>query len=208
MEDIILVGYGGHARSMADCIERQHKYRIMGYTDVEKQSSQYKYLGTDDVLKDYFERGIKNAAVGIGYMGKGLLRAKLYEILKQIGYNLPTIVDPSAIISGDVQIGEGTFIGKGAVVNAGAKIGEMVIINTMALVEHDCIVGDFTHVAVAAVLCGQVKVGRAVFVGANATVLQCMNISSNVIIPAGETIRRNYSMEVKDGCKMLKGGKS
>lgn len=208
MEDIILVGYGGHARSMADCIERQHKYRIIGYTDVEQHSSQYKYLGTDDVLKDYFERGIKNAAVGIGYMGKGLHRTRLYGMLKHIGYNLPTIVDPSAIISGGVQIGEGTFIGKGAVVNVGAKIGEMVIINTMALVEHDCIVGDFTHVAVAAVLCGQVKVGKAVLIGANATVLQCMDIPSNVIVPAGETVRRNYSMEVKDNCKMLKESKS
>ena len=28
MEDIILVGYGGHAKSVADCIERKKEYRI------------------------------------------------------------------------------------------------------------------------------------------------------------------------------------
>lgn len=202
MEDIILVGYGGHARSVADCIERQYKYRIIGYTDVEQRSSQYKYLGTDDVLKDYFERGVQNAAVGVGYMGKGTLRERLYEQLKSIGYLLPIIVDPSAVVAETAETEEGVFIGKGAVVNAGARIGKMAIINTRALVEHDCVVGEFTHVAVAAVLCGQVKVGEAAFVGANATILQCMEIPSNVIVPAGETIRRSYSMKVKNDCRM------
>lgn len=205
MEDIILVGYGGHAESVADCIERQQKYRIVGYTDVKLRSSRYKYLGTDDVLKNCFEQGIQNAAVGVGYMGKGMLRERLYEQLKHIGYLLPVIADPSAIVAETAEVGEGVFIGKGAVVNAGAKIGKMAIINTGALVEHGCIIGDFTHVAVAAVLCGQVKVGKAVFVGANTTVLQCMDIPSNVIVPAGETIRRNYRMKIKNGSRMLIG---
>ena len=41
MEDIILIGYGGHAKSVADCIERQKRYRIIGYTELEKKKSQY-----------------------------------------------------------------------------------------------------------------------------------------------------------------------
>lgn len=191
MEDIILVGYGGHAKSVADCIERQNEYRIIGYTDSEPRNSKYRYLGTDAVLEDYFNQGVNNAAIGIGYMGKGVLRVRLYESIKRIGYFLPVIVDPSAIISESAAIGEGTFIGKGAIVNAEATVGKMVIINTMALVEHECVVGDFTHIAVGAVLCGQVKVESAVLVGANSTVLQCINIPSNIIIPAGETIRKN-----------------
>ena len=203
MEEIVLVGYGGHARSVADCIERQNKYRIVGYTDVEQRNSRYQYLGTDTVLKDWYEQGIKNAAVGIGYMGKGTLRERLYESLRAIGYELPVIADPSAVISDHVQIGEGTFIGKGAVVNAEARIGKMAIINSMALVEHDCIVEDYAHVAVSGVLCGQVKVGKAAFIGANATILQCMEIPSKVTIPAGEVVRRNYRMEVKKNCKIL-----
>lgn len=203
MEDIILVGYGGHAGSVADCIERQHKYKITGYTDVEQRSTRYRYLGTDAVLKECFQKGIQNAAVGIGYLGKGTTRMQLYEELKQIGYTLPMIADPTAIISETVQIGEGVFIGKGAVVNTGTQIGKMAIINTKALVEHDCIVGEFAHVAVAAVLCGQVKVGEAAFIGANATILQCLDISANVIVPAGETIRRGCCMKMKNDCRMV-----
>lgn len=189
MEDIILVGYGGHAKSVADAIERKKIYRIVGYTDMEEHVSPYPYLGTDDMLEKYYAQGIRNVALCIGYLGKGNLREKLYGRIKEIGYNLPVIVDPSSVVSESAELGEGTFVGKYAVVNAETKVGKMAIINSMALVEHECIVEDFAHVAVAAVLCGQVHVGEAAFIGANATVIQGRTIESRKIVPAGVTIR-------------------
>lgn len=189
MEDIILIGYGGHAKSVADAVERQGKYAIRGYTDVEEHLSKYQYLGTDAELKQFYDSGIKNVVIAIGYMGKGCLREKLYEQVKTIGFNLPVIKDPASIVSDSAVIGEGTFIGKGAVINAEASVGKMAIINTLALVEHECKVADFAHVAVAAVLCGNVTVGKAAFVGANATVIQGKIIKAGQIVPAGETIR-------------------
>lgn len=189
MEDIVLVGFGGHAKSLADSIEWEGKYHIAGYTDVKASSGRYRYLGTDDALEAIFAGGISNAVVGIGYMGKGTIRQQLYRKLKDIGFNLPIIIDPSAVVSSSTVIEEGSFIGKGAIVNAEAFIGKMVIINTKALVEHECIVDNFAHVAVGAVLCGQVKVGEAAFIGANATVIQCRNVNAGVIIPAGAVVR-------------------
>lgn len=73
---------------------------------------------------------------------KRQFETKIYKYLKDIGFVLPVILDPSAIISSDVQIGEGTFVGKNAIINAGVKIGKMAIINTQSLVEHECIVSD------------------------------------------------------------------
>lgn len=189
MEDIVLVGFGGHAKSVADCIEREGKYHIVGYTDLQEADSQYVYLGTDDKLQAIFDSGVKNAAVGIGYMGKGAVRQHLYAELKEIGFTLPVIADPSAILSSTAVVGEGTFIGKCAVVNAEANIGKLAIINTKALVEHECVIGDYAHVAVGAILCGQVKVGEAAFIGANATVIQCREIKDKTVVPAGATIR-------------------
>ena len=189
MEDIVMVGFGGHAKSVADCLEREEKYHIVGYTDMQAATSQYAYLGTDDKLQAIFDRGVKNAVIGIGYMGRGAIRQQLYSKLKEIGFELPVIVDPSAIVSATALIGEGTFVGKGAIVNAEAKIGKMTIINTKALVEHECVVGDFAHVAVGAVLCGQVEIGEGAFIGANATVIQCRKVEPNTVIPAGATIR-------------------
>ena len=189
LEDIILVGFGGHAKSVADCIERQEKYRIIGYTDIEDNKSSYTYLGKDAVLEEYYKKGIRNAAISIGYLGMGNVRKKIYLILKGIGFKLPVIIDPSAVKSKTARIEEGSFIGKGAIVNAESKIGKAAIINTKALVEHECEVGDFAHVAVAAILCGQVRVGNFAFIGANATVIQCRDIQEGQIVPAGIVVR-------------------
>jgi sugar O-acyltransferase (sialic acid O-acetyltransferase NeuD family) len=192
VEEIILIGFGGHAKSVADCIERQGFYQIIGYTDMEQCSSKYEYLGTDDVLPDYYDRGVRSAVIGVGYLGKGEVRQKKYNELKNIGFSLPIICDPSAVVSEDAEIGEGTFIGKGAIINANADIGKMCIINTGAIVEHDCVVNDFSHIAVGAVLCGGVKVEQSAFIGANATVIQGITIPSHSIIGAGMTIRKRF----------------
>lgn len=190
MKDIVIIGFGGHAKSVADTIERTGQYNIVGYTDTEESdhNEKYKYLGTDNALKDVFEGGVEYAAIGVGYIGKGDLRDRLYAMLKDIGYKLPVIIDPSAIVSNSAIIQEGAFIGKGAIVNADAKIGKMCIINSKSLVEHETVVGDFSHVAVGANLCGQVNIGDHVFVGAGAVVVQCTNVSNGAFVKAGEVV--------------------
>lgn len=189
MEDIILIGYGGHAKSMADCIERKGDFRIVGYTDKIDHQSKYKYLGQDTVLESYWKRGVENVAICIGYLGKSELREKIYEHVKNIGFKLPIICDPTSIISDTAKVGEGTFVGKNAIINPQAVVGKMSIINTCAVVEHESIIGDFSHISVGAVVCGQVKVGKAAFVGANATIIQCMELPEKKIVPAGMVIR-------------------
>lgn len=188
MKDIVLVGFGGHAKSVADTIERTGQFNIVGYTDVKEDTacSRYKYLGTDDALKAIYESGVKCAAVGVGYVGKGDTRDNLYSMLKDIGFELPVIVDPSAIVSETALIEEGSSIGKGTIVNAEAKVGKMCIINSKALVEHETVIGDYSHVAVGANLCGQVSLGNHVFVGAGAVVVQCVNVGAGDFIRAGE----------------------
>lgn len=189
MDKIILVGFGGHAISVADCIERDKQFHIAGYVDFTSNSSRYHYLGNDAMLEEYYRNGIKHAAVCVGYLGKGTVRERLYDKLKKIGYDLPVIADPSSIVSNSSSIGEGTFIGKNVVINAGSTIGKMCIINTSAVIEHQCTVGDYSHISVSCVLCGNVIVKKAAFIGANATVIQGQMIDAGEIVPAGKIIR-------------------
>ena len=188
MEDLILIGFGGHAKSVADSVERAGQFRIVGYTDLEDKHNRFSYLGTEESLKRLFDRGITNAFIGIGYLGKGHLRENLYAKLKEIGFSLPSIVDPSAVVSEHCVIEEGVFIGKNAVVNAEAVIRKMAIINTHVIIEHECEIGPFSHVAVGAVVCGHVKVGTGCFIGANSTLVQNINVCDGAFIRAGAVI--------------------
>lgn len=189
MEDIVLVGFGGHAKSVADVIVRQGIYNIVGYTDLKEYSSKYKYLGEDSNLVEIFANGTRNACICIGYLGKGTIREDIYSLLKNIGFNLPIIMDPSSVVSDSAIILEGSFIGKLAVINTEVEIGRCCIINTGAIVEHETIVEDFSHISVGSVLCGQVKTGKGAFIGANATVIQNRIVNAYEIVPAGATKR-------------------
>lgn len=195
MENIILLGMGGHAHSVVDSLEQAGRYNIIGFLDTEemqgKRFRDYEVLNTDDALQEYFNKGIRNAFVTIGFMGQGTTRNRLYDRVKEIGYTVPNIVDQTAIISESAEFGDGIFIGKNTVINAEAKIGTMCIINTGAIVEHDCTIGAFSHIAVGAMLCGSVVIGEETLIGAGATVIQQKMIGSRCMIGAGTTVRED-----------------
>lgn len=195
MERIVLIGFGGHSKSVIDAIEKRQEYEIAGVLEMPGKEEQeyrgYRVIGTDDRLEELYRAGIKNAFVTLGFMGNSRVRNRIYQKLKEIGFSLPVIIDPSAVLAGDVRIGEGTFVGKCAVINADVSAGRMCIINTGAILEHEVSVGDFSHISVGTTLCGQVSAGTNVFVGASSTVIQGITIGDGSIIGAGTTVVRN-----------------
>ena len=197
MEDIVLLGFGGHARSVADSIAKAGKYNIIGYTDVQESKSQFQYIGTDDELEALYRQGVHNAALGVGYMGESLIRDRLVYAARKIGFQFPAIIDPSANIADDAVIGEGAYIGKNAVINAVSDIGDFCIINTGAIIEHQNIIGRHSHVAVGSVLCGNVNIGHHSMIGAGTTIIQGKSIGDNCIIGANSTVLSNVRDNMK-----------
>lgn len=200
-EKIVIVGAGGHAKTIVDTLERLDTFEIAGYISKENVGSDiyrgYKIIGRDEDLKEIYKSGVVNAIIAVGFMGRSTLRQKLYEDLKQIGYKLPAIVDPTAIIATDVVIDEGTYIGRNVVVNADAKIGKCCILNTSCVVDHENHIGNFTHISVQAVCCGKVHIGENCMLGANSTVIQNITVGDNTVIGAGALI-------IKDiGCNLI-----
>lgn len=171
-ENIILIGGGGHCHSVIDVIELENKYKIVGIIDTKenigKKVLNYEIIACDDDLEELFKT-YKNAIITIGHIKSNALRVKLFNKLKNIGFNLPVIISPLAYVSKYSSIDEGTVILHHALVNANAKIGKNCIINTKALIEHDCIVEDNCHISTASVINGGVIVKENTFFGSNAT---------------------------------------
>ena len=154
-------------------------------------------LGGDSDLPRLFAAGWTHAAVTLGSVGNPARRRTLYRMLKDIGFSLPVIADPSAVIGRETTLGEGVFIGKGAVVNSGVQIGPCAIINTGALVEHDCVVGAFAHIGPGGVLCGDVTLGEDVHVGANAVVRQSIRIGTGSLVGAGSVVVKDLAADTQ-----------
>ncbi|MBI2552452.1 acetyltransferase [Candidatus Uhrbacteria bacterium] len=194
MQKIVVIGGGGHAKVVTSILKKLNTFEILGYTDRENQGPllYLPYIGTDDVLHDIKARHGECAAVlGLGYLGKDDLRERLVEKLRGLGFTMPAIVSPTAVVNEDVQIGEGTVVMDGVVINSGTRIGRYAIINTRASIDHDCVIGDFTHIAPGVTFSGGVKVGSHSLIGVGATVVQYKTIGDHCTVGAGAAVTKD-----------------
>ncbi|MHC1747904.1 MAG: acetyltransferase [Cellulosilyticaceae bacterium] len=193
-EPIIIVGSGGHAKSVLDAISTKNQFEIIGLIgckdDIGKDVNGYKVIGMDEDKKWYYEAGIRNVVIAIGNHER---RLKLYQSYKALGYKFPNIIDETAILASHIRIGEGNFIGKGVIVNASTQISNSCILNTGCVVEHDCFIGECVHIAPRATLCGNVQIKFGSHIGAGTTIIQNIIVGKNTIIGAGSVVLKNVS---------------
>ncbi len=189
-EKIVLIGGGGHCHSVIDVIELENRYEIIGIIDTKENIGKkvlgYEIIGCDDDLETIF-LSCKNALITVGQIKTSDLRIKLFEKLKNIGFNFPVIISPIAYVSKHAIIDEGTVIMHHALVNANVKIGKNCIINSKALIEHDCIICDNCHISTSSVINGGVTVKANTFFGSNATSKQAIEIAG--FIKAGSLVK-------------------
>lgn len=190
MKSLLLVGGGGHCHSCIDVIESANFYQIAGVVQ-PKMSSElimgYWVIGSDDDLPQLLKKS-KLALITVGQIKTPEVRIRLFDLLKQLGAELPVIISPRAYCSMHAVVGEGSIIMHGAVVNAGAQIGNNCIVNTQALVEHGVKIDDHCHISTGVRVNGNVTIGKGSFVGSGAVIKEGIRVGENVIIGAGQVV--------------------
>lgn len=195
MSKLVLIGGGGHCKSVLDSALRMNAFECIVITDAKiapgTQICGCEVIGADDCLSDLRKQGFDKAFITVGSVKPNPLRGQLAEKASSMGYEFATIIDSTAVVSDFTDIEEGTFIGKSAVINAGVHIGRHCIINTGAIIEHDCLIGDFSHVSLGSILCGGVILGNNCMVGAGSTVIQYKKIGNGTVIGAGAVVNKD-----------------
>ena len=189
--NLILLGGGGHCKSVIDVAESVG-YNILGVLDkpeeVGKQVLDYKVIGTDDDISKYVDKA--EFVITVGFIKNPAIRIKLYNKVKEAGGKLATIIASTAHVSKYATIGDGTVVMHNAFVNAGAQIGNNVILNTFSNIEHDAIVGDQCHISTGAMVNGDCKVGNNVFIGSQSVLANGVTIGDDIVIGAGSVVRK------------------
>ncbi len=194
MKQIVVVGGGGHAKVLISILKKIHQFDIIGYTDYINKGMilGVSYVGEDAMLQQIIQNNRDcAAAIGIGIVSISEMHKKLMANVADLGFHLPVIISPHAIVNEEVKIDRGTVIFDGAVINSGASIGAGVIINTNSTVEHDCRIGDDVHIAPGATLSGGVEIGESSLIGTGASVIQGLKIASHCLIGAGAVVIHN-----------------
>ena len=192
MKEIILIGGGGHCKSVIDVIEQEGKFQIIGIVDKPEllgvKVLGYPVIGNDSDLADLSKK-YRYALVTVGQIKSSSLRVKLFKLAVKVGLTMPNIISPRAYVSKHAMIGQGTVIMHDALVNANAKIGENCIVNSKALIEHDAIIEDFCHIATNTVINGAAIVRQGSFLGSGVITKQGVKVEKNSFIKAGSLVK-------------------
>jgi sugar O-acyltransferase (sialic acid O-acetyltransferase NeuD family) len=191
-KSVILIGGGGHCKSVIDVAESLGVI-VFGILDLPEFVGDsvlgYPIIGCDDDISRFVPE--HDFIITVGQIKDSSIRRKIATLVEKAGGRLATLVAKDAYVSKYAVLGSGTVVLHKAVVNAGARIGSSCIINTMANIEHDVQVGDFCHISTGAMINGAVAVGSDSFVGSGAIIHQGVSINSHSIVPAGSIVKRN-----------------
>lgn len=188
---LYIYGNGGHAKVVADIA------RANGYDNL---------IFLDDNSDMKFNSNLPKHPIIIA-IGNALIRQKLQNLVLSRGFELITLIHPTAVIGSDVTIGNGSVVMPGAIINAKSTIGNGVIINSGAIIEHECTIGDFAHICPGVAIAGGTLVGERSWIGIGSSVIQNITIKPDITIGAGSVVVKDIlegSLAYGNPCRVVK----
>jgi sugar O-acyltransferase (sialic acid O-acetyltransferase NeuD family) len=192
MNKIILIGGGGHCKSVIDVIEQEGKFKIAGIVDnsnlLGSKILGYKVIGKDLDLESLAKK-YHYALITIGHIQSSISRIKLFDLAVKTGFKCPSIISPNAYVSKHSKIGNGTVVMHHAIINANTSIGNNCIINSKALIEHDCLISSHCHISTNTTINGGTEIGPRCFIGSNVTTKDNITIKEDSFIKANTLVK-------------------
>lgn len=178
-EPVVVFGAGGHSSVVIDILKASGIYQVAA---VLNEETEFRLA----------ELGISKGVVAIG---DNWLRSQVVKKITQANpqFEFITALHPAACLSPSVELGAGTVVMPGVVINAHATIGKHNIVNTQASIDHNCLLGDYVTIAPGAILGGSVTVGTLSAVCLGAKILHNIHIGEGVVIGAGSLVTRNVA---------------
>ncbi|KAB8133676.1 acetyltransferase, partial [Gracilibacillus oryzae] len=135
---------------------------------------------------------IKEYDIFVG-IGNNATRQKIHEMLETLGASIPVLIHPNAVIGNQVEIGNGTAVMAGTVVNCCTKLGKSCIVNTGSTIDHDNCIDDFVHISPGVHLAGTVKIGKGSWLGIGCVVSNNITIINKCKIGAGSVVIKDIA---------------
>jgi sugar O-acyltransferase (sialic acid O-acetyltransferase NeuD family) len=192
---LIVVGAGGHASVVIDAAKLAlPDCEVVGLVDdavaVGERVSGSVVLGPIAEI-DRFPHDAVALAVG-----DNTARARIFESLRTIGEQLPTLVHPSAAVAPSAKVGAGTVVLAHAVINAEAVVEDNVIVNTAATIDHHSRIGRHVHIAPGVHLAGGCRVGEGGALGIGTVVAPTVSIGARTFVGAGSVVLEDLPADV------------
>jgi sugar O-acyltransferase (sialic acid O-acetyltransferase NeuD family) len=189
---LLLVGASGHAHALLALLQRHGGYEPLGLIDSFQPAGRQVYgltiLGSEaDVPELCVKHGSHHLLVAIGdnYQRQAMterLRKRLADV------RFPSLVDPTAVMASNAQLGAGVVVMPRAHVGAGCLLAEGSLLNTGASLDHDSSLGAFASMAPGVVTGGDVQINERSAIGLGALLTHRIRIGSDTVVGAGSLV--------------------
>lgn len=174
-----LIGYGGHARE----VMAQMGEKLTCFVDD-------RYVVEDTVSISKFDP--KEYSVMIAVADSTSRFDIVQRLPKETKYF--TWIHPTALImSDDIIIGEGSFIGAYSILTTNIKIGNHAILNRSNHIGHDCEIGDYFSAMPGTIVSGNCNIGNIVYFGTRSCIREKTKICDDVIIGMNAGVVKNIT---------------
>lgn len=185
MADIVIIGAGGHAVSVANVVHSTN-HTLKGFADKSKAGETL--LGFDvfeDEAAFFDSTTLFCIAIGVNATRERVASS----IIAQIGIErFPAVIHASAEVGLLSRVGFGTVVMPNATIGPNSVIGNFCIMNTNASIDHDSSMADFSSLAPGANTGGTVSIGARSAVSLGAKVKHGVSIGSDVVIGANSFV--------------------
>lgn len=187
---MIVVGAGGHGRSVAESATASGVFEVVGFLDDFFPEAEPVWgIPVLGKVADWEQwKGV--ADCWFVAIGNNLVRESAVRRLSEAGLSLATVVHPRGVVSPRAIIGRGSAVMAGAVIGTEAVLGTGAIVNCGAVVDHHCRVGDFGHLGVGAVMAGGSVLGDGAWMQANSALGYGVVIENGRVLAPGEAVSR------------------
>jgi sugar O-acyltransferase (sialic acid O-acetyltransferase NeuD family) len=188
---LIIIGASGHGKVVADIAIKMNKWQSIAFLDDDESIKTSMGLEVIGKTTDAFT--YKDKADFFVAIGSNATREKIQGKLIEEGLNVVSLIHPSAVIGTDVEIGIGTAVMAGVVINSSSRIGKGCIINTSSSLDHDNVVEEYVHISPGVKTAGNVRVGKASWLGIGSVVSNNVNICSGCKVGAGAVVVKDIT---------------
>ncbi len=193
VNDLIVVGAGGHCRVVLSILKYYKEFNVKGIADrdpgtkgEEISGSIIEYSWKD--FKEIYQNGIHYAAIAVGNNRE---RKELFSELSGIGFKIPALIHPSALIEKDAVVGEGSLVCMGARISTKVQIGKNCVVYTGSNRDHEVRLGDYAYVSPGCSIAGQVLIGEGSYIGIGSSIIQKVSVGRNVTVGAGSVVLKD-----------------
>ena len=176
-----LIGAGGSARE----IMLQIGVNLPCFVDDEYYKNDYNVFKLSEFNPHEYEVMIT--------IGEPKLKSDLVNRLPK-DTKFFTFIHPSAqLMSDDILIGDGSFIGANSIITCNVNIGKHSLLNRGVHLGHDSVIGDFFSAMPGSIISGNCVIGDRVYLGTNSSIKEKTKIIHDVIIGLNSGVVKNIN---------------